>query len=40
MTETDLAGRPFPDMLLQDLDGTPRPIIGAAGSWNLVEAVA
>jgi hypothetical protein len=23
-------------MLLQDLDGTPRPIIGAAGSWNLV----
>src|SRR5687767_5612712 len=32
MTETKLAGRPFPDLLLPALDGTPRSILGAAGS--------
>lgn len=32
MTRTELAGRLFPNILLLDLDGTPRPIIEAAGS--------
>jgi hypothetical protein len=36
MKETELAGRPFPNIALPDLDGTSRPILGAAGSWNLV----
>ena len=33
MKGTDLAGRLFPNILLPDLDGTPRPIVEAAGSW-------
>jgi hypothetical protein len=36
MKRTELAGRPFPNIALPDLDGTSRPILGAAGSWNLV----
>ena len=32
MKGTDLAGRLFPNMLLPDLVGTPRPIVEAAGS--------
>jgi hypothetical protein len=32
----DLAGRPFPKILLPDLDGTSRPVFGAAGSRALV----
>ena len=36
MKETELAGRPFPDIALPDLDGASRPVLGAAGSWNLV----
>ena len=30
MKETELAGRPFPNILLADLDGTTRTVIGAA----------
>jgi hypothetical protein len=36
MKGTELAGRRFPDILLPDLDGTPGPIIGAAGSCVVV----
>ena len=36
MKGTDLAGRPFPNISLPGLDGTSRPVLGAAGSWNLV----
>jgi len=36
MKGTELAGRRFPDILLPDLDGTPRPIIGAAGSCVVI----
>jgi hypothetical protein len=32
MKGTELAGRPFPNVALPDLDGTARPILGAAGS--------
>lgn len=33
MKGTELAGRPFPHIALPDLDGTSRPVLGAAGSW-------
>lgn len=36
MTATELAGRPFPPIALPGLDGTSEPVVGAAGSWNLV----
>jgi hypothetical protein len=32
MTKTDLAGRPFPNIRLLDLDGIEGPVVGAAGS--------
>jgi hypothetical protein len=32
----DLAGRPFPEIPLPDLDGTSRAVVGAAGSCTLV----
>ena len=36
MKGTELAGRPLPNISLPDLDGTSRPVLGAAGSWTLV----
>jgi hypothetical protein len=36
MKRTELAGRPFPHIALPDLDGASRPVLGAAGSWDLV----
>jgi hypothetical protein len=36
MKGTELAGRLFPNVLLPGLDGAPRRIIEAAGSWTLV----
>lgn len=36
MKATELAGRPFPNVALQSLDGKRQRILGAAGSWKLV----
>jgi len=36
MTVSTPAFPAFPKVSLPDLDGTSRPVLGAAGSWNLV----
>ena len=36
LKETELAGRPFPEIALPDLDGKRQPILGTAGEWVVV----